>query len=80
MGRRPTSNEIACAEFRKLLTEGFYAIDADGVILEDDEAEFALVSSKPWRGDLWKAFRALEQRLCPVAAMESARKSAPFLT
>lgn len=78
--RRPTANEIACAEFRKLLTDGFYAIDHDGVILEDDEAEFALASSKPWRADLWKAFKALEQRLCPVAAMEATRKSQPFLT
>lgn len=66
--RPQTDNERLCAEFRKLLTEGFYVIDEDGVVLEDQSA--ALAQTKPWRGEVWKAFRALEDRLCPVAKFE----------
>lgn len=71
MSRRPTSNEIACDAFRKLLTEGFYAVTEDGEIIETGEDHTAaLAASKPWRGDLWKAFRALEDKLCPVRHFE----------
>lgn len=70
MGRRPTENERLCDAFRKLMTDGFYTIDADGEIDTPVEHEAALSATKPWRGDLWKAFRALEDRLCPVRKFE----------
>jgi hypothetical protein len=68
--RRLSANEAACDEFRKLLTGGFYTIDGDGEIDTPDERDAALASTKPWRNDLWKAFRALEDRLCPVRKFE----------
>lgn len=68
--RRRTSNEVVCDDFRKLLTEGFYTIDENGEIDTPEEHEAALAATKPWRSDLWKAFRALEDRLCPVRAFE----------
>lgn len=68
--RRLSPNEAACDDFRKLLTEGFYTIDGDGEIDTPDERDAALASTKPWRGDVWKAFRALEDRLCPVRKFE----------
>lgn len=71
---RRTANEIVCDAFRELLTTGFYAIDADGVVLEGEEHAFALLTTKPWRGELWKQFRALEDRLCPVRAFERASR------
>lgn len=59
-------NRVIVAEFRQLLTEGFYAIASDtGEILEGDEKQSALAATKPWRGELWKAFREIEDRLCP---------------
>ncbi len=70
MSRRPSQNEIACDAFRLLLTEGFYTIDEDGEIDTPAERDAALASTKPWRGDLWKAFRDLEDRLCPVRKFE----------
>jgi hypothetical protein len=70
VSRRPTANEVACAEFRKLLTEGFFTIDADGEIDTPTERDAALAATKPWRADLWRAFRQLEDRLCPVAKFE----------
>lgn len=66
--RRLTANEVVCAQFRKLLTEGFYAVDEDGVIEESPAGDLA--RTKPWRGEVWKAFRELEDRLCPVAKFE----------
>lgn len=62
------SNAALCSEFRKLLTEGFYTIDEDGVILEGISRDADLAATKPWRGELWKRFRELEDRLCPVQA------------
>lgn len=56
------SNRQLCAEFRALLTTGFYA--SPGV----DPGE-ALAITKPWRNDLWRAFRELEDRLCPLEAL-----------
>ncbi len=64
--RPPTSNELLCLEFRKLLTVGFYTITPDGEI----EVDAGLACTKPWRGEVWTAFRALEDRLCPVAKFE----------
>lgn len=69
-GRRLSANEAACDAFRELLTGGFYTIDAVGEIDTADEKAAALAATKPWRGDLWKAFGALEDRLCPVRKFE----------
>lgn len=71
--RRPTDNERLCEEFRKLMTEGFFTVDAHGEIDTPAERDAALATTKPWRNDLWKAFRALEDRLCPVKAFEEGR-------
>ena len=68
--RRPTENEVACDAFRALLTSGFYTVDQDGEIDTPEIRQAALAASKPWRADLWKAFRALEDRLCPVRKFE----------
>jgi len=61
-------NERLCSEFRKLLTAGFYVVSPDGEVLENDPD--ALTATKPWRSEVWKAFRELEDRLCPVAKFE----------
>jgi len=61
MTKRPTNAEL-CAAFRTLLTEGFYVGDVDGI---PSSKSHTLTATKPWRGDLWKAFRELEKRLCP---------------
>lgn len=63
MDDRP--NREVVAEFRALLTEGFYAVTVDGEILEGEDHTTMLASTKAWRGELWKAFRELENRLCP---------------
>lgn len=54
---RATNPEL-CADFRKLLTEGFRV--SDGA-----DRDTTLAVTKPWRGDIWRAFRELENRLCP---------------
>ena len=61
------SNRELCAEFRALLTTGFYA--APGVY-----PDAALAITKPWRGDIWKAFREIEDRLCPLDALARKRQ------
>jgi len=63
---RPTNQDL-CREFRTLLTEGFYVVDTVGEIHTQGAAiaDETLAVTKPWRGDLWKAFRELEDRLCP---------------
>lgn len=58
-------NREIVAEFRKLLTEGFYTVDSDGVVMEDTGHNTMLARTKPWRSEIWKAFRELENRLCP---------------
>lgn len=67
--RRPTANEELCAKFRDLLTTGFYTINEDGEI-EPDEQQKSLGATKPWRNEVWRAFKELEDRLCPVAKFE----------
>jgi len=62
MSDRPTNPEI-CEAFRKLLTDGFYVSDVDGV---PSTKSHTLTATKPWRGDLWKAFAEIEERLCPL--------------
>jgi len=70
VSRRPTANEVLCANFRQMLTDGFYAIDENGEIDVPDVRARSLASTKPWRNDLWRAFRELEDRLCPVKKFE----------
>lgn len=70
MARRPSANEVACDAFRDLLTAGFFTVDGHGEIDTPDERDAALAATKPWRSDLWQAFRALEDRLCPVRKFE----------
>ena len=65
---RPTNQEL-CAAFRKLITEDFYVVNDDGEILTPTKS---LRATKPWRNDLWRAFRELEDRLCPVQAFQRA--------
>lgn len=71
MSEKP--NRLLCIEFRRLMTEGFYTVDNDGVVLEGIEHDSMLAHTKSWRGDLWKKFRELEDRLCPVQARERLR-------
>lgn len=59
--KRPT-NAALCKDFRRRLTEGFYVVDVDGV---PSSKSHTLTATKPWRGELWKAFLELEKRLCP---------------
>ena len=61
---RPSNQEL-CAAFRKLLTEGFYTVDLNGEIIAAQDDPNTLHMTKPWRGDLWTAFRELERRMCP---------------
>lgn len=69
------SNRELCAEFRELLTTGFYAVPKNGETDNGGLQPHALTITKPWRNDLWKAFRELEDRLCPVDAdMREKRK------
>lgn len=56
------SNREICTEFRELLTTGFYA---DASINPDE----ALRITKPWRGEIWKAFREIEDRLCTLEVL-----------
>lgn len=71
MLRRMTENEKAADAFRLLLTEGFYVTDDDGRIHESGPAyDAGLAQTKAWRGEVWKAFRDLEDRLCPVRKFE----------
>jgi hypothetical protein len=57
MSKRPTNQEL-CAAFRDLITIG-----CPGELREP---------TRPWRNELWKAFREIEDRLCPTP--ESARR------
>lgn len=54
---RPTNPEL-CASFRALMTEGFHV--PVGV-----DHEKALADTRGWRGELWRAFRDIEERMCP---------------
>lgn len=79
--RRKSDNEILCDAFRELLTNGFYVVTPDGEVKEvtDDPSKaeplraLGLEMTKPWRNEVWRAFRKLEDRLCPVKAFEEGR-------
>jgi hypothetical protein len=66
---RPTNTDLV-EDFRRLLTEDFYAVDADGVVLDDNDIRAVLAETKPWRNELWRAFREIADRLDPVAKFE----------
>lgn len=66
---RSTNPELVDA-FYDLLTKDFYAVDRDGVFLDDGDLKGVLAETKPWRNDLWKAFREIADRLDPVAKFE----------
>lgn len=51
-------NQTICDEFRALLTDGFH-------VAEGADRDATLAVTKPWRAELWRAFREIEQRLCP---------------
>lgn len=80
MSRRASTNEELCDTFRALLTTDFYVTTAQGEVLDGEQPARtkALADTKAWRGDVWKAFRQLEDALCPVRAFEreQARKAA----
>lgn len=56
------SNRELCKAFRELLTTGFH-------VLPEVQPDEGLRITKPWRGELWKAFREIEDRLCPLDAL-----------
>lgn len=59
---RPLNDEL-CKAFRALLTDGAKeALD-----------ENTLAITKEWRGKLWKTFREIEDRLCPLEAIARER-------
>lgn len=69
MTKRKLNAEL-CADFRKLLTEGFdvnLARVGDETLTITREAGLSL--TKAWRNELWKAFRELEDRLDPLQAL-----------
>lgn len=72
MAARQTNQEL-CEAFRVLLTHGFYAVTDDGEVLDNDNS--MLAATKPWRGEVWTAFHALEERLCPVQSRNRAMSS-----
>ncbi len=72
MSERP--NREVVAEFRKLLTEGYYAVTVDGELFEEEDLQHSLRETKPWRNELWKAFREIEDRLCPQPTPKEPRK------
>lgn len=63
-------NSELCAEFRTLLTEGF---DTNAAMVGTEmltiTKEAGLAITKAWRNELWKAFREIEDRLDPLAAL-----------
>lgn len=67
---RPLSvSEQQCDAFKKLMTEGFYVIDADGEV-DEEATEAALAATRPWRNEMWKAFRQIEMNYCPIRRFE----------
>lgn len=68
------SNRQLCAAYRDLMTKGFFVTPSMGT---DDaiSTEAALAATKAWRNEMWKAFRELEDRLCPVQKMEREKRA-----
>lgn len=72
MADERSNNEKAFDRFRAKLTQGFYIVDPEGgEVIEDEGAhDTALRSTKPWRGELWKALAELEREVCPFTALK----------
>ena len=72
----PKTHDEVFADFRKLLTHGFYIVEVeDGAVIEDPDArQTALAATKPWRGELWAAFNALELHMRPLKALEHEKR------
>lgn len=71
---RPSNQELV-KQFRELLTKGVYFTDDEGEIhTAGDQYDAGMAATKPWRNELWRAFRAIEDRLDPLA--ELAREKA----
>lgn len=56
------TNRELVDEFCELLTTGCYGPSS----ISPDEF---LAITKPWRADLWNAFREIRDRLCPLEAL-----------
>ncbi len=66
---RPSNQELA-KQFRELLTKGVYFTDDEGEIhTAGDQYDAGMAATKPWRNELWRAFRELEDRLDPLAEL-----------
>lgn len=58
-------NRELVIRFFQMLTTGFHASTADGVLFEGDAEKAVLEATKHWRGELWEAFHLIESRLVP---------------
>ncbi|AFO71781.1 hypothetical protein CcrKarma_gp055 [Caulobacter virus Karma] len=72
MSRPRSVTEVLCDDFRALLTTGFYVTDEHGEVHGPGTplGDAALAATKAWRGDLWKAFRPIDDSMCPVRVHE----------
>lgn len=72
MTRPANPSEVMCDAFRDLLTKGFYVTDENGEVHGPGTplGDAALAATKAWRADLWKAFRAIDDSMCPVRVFE----------
>lgn len=59
VSRRKTNPELV-EHFRMLLTEG-----ARWQFAQMGDAEALLAGTKPWRDELWKLMKEVDDRLCP---------------
>ena len=67
--KRQTNEEIVDA-FRALLAKEFYVVDDKGNKVVDTAHDRALTTTKPWRTELWNAFKEVELRMCPMRELE----------
>lgn len=69
------SNQALVKQFRELLTKGVYFTDDEVEIhTAGEQYDAGMAATKPWRNELWRTFRAIEDRLDPLA--ELAREKA----
>lgn len=77
---RPTNKQL-CEEFRNLLTHGFDVnlVAKEGrpgnLVEVDVTREIGLQLTREWRNKVWRAFRELEDRLCPLEALDREKDS-----
>lgn len=60
------SNRELCEEFRFLLTGRAQDLLAQKKVDDSYESLDLMVLTKEWRNELWKAFREIEDRMCPT--------------